>query len=186
MPNEERGRLDAAIDRAVRGMMQVDPRAGLRHRVTARLSTPAPRGAWLVPAMGTAAVAIALVLFWSSTWIPRPQPVVPTEIASARPSSAPSAGASQPPSPQVGRATASVERPRRTPGVIFDQGRGRISAASLGRPIQVDPSVSPAHLDQVVATDDMVASPPTIAIAPIVLQPITITPLTVSALPIRK
>ena len=45
MPEERRGRLDHAIDRAVRDMMQVDPRPGLRHRVANRLAEVEASGA---------------------------------------------------------------------------------------------------------------------------------------------
>jgi hypothetical protein len=71
MPNETRGRFDTEIDRAVRGMMNVDPSPGMRHRVGARLDTAAParrwHASWAVPAFAAAvvllAVATAVALF---------------------------------------------------------------------------------------------------------------------------
>ena len=44
--------IDLAIDRAVRKMMQVDPPAGLRRRVMARIESPPPRRSFFVPAYG--------------------------------------------------------------------------------------------------------------------------------------
>lgn len=67
--------IDQAIDRAVRKMMQVDPPAGLRRRVMARiesapstrrfmgsLRTGAPRRSFFVPAYAVAAAALAIVI----------------------------------------------------------------------------------------------------------------------------
>ena len=65
MPNETRGRFDVEIDRAVRGMMNVDPAPGMRHRVGARLDREAPgerrHAAWAIPAFAAAVVLLALV-----------------------------------------------------------------------------------------------------------------------------
>ena len=51
----------AEFDRAVRKMMQVDPPAGLRRRVMARIESPPPRRSFFVPAYGFAAAALAMV-----------------------------------------------------------------------------------------------------------------------------
>jgi hypothetical protein len=74
-------RIDRAIDRAVREMMQVDPPAGLRRRVLARLSDPAPRRGSLVPRFAFAAMAL-FVLAMSITLLrdrvePPPPPKAP-------------------------------------------------------------------------------------------------------------
>ena len=42
-------RVDRAIDRAVREMMQVDPPPGLRRRVLARLNDSTERRSYLLP-----------------------------------------------------------------------------------------------------------------------------------------
>lgn len=64
MPNETRGRFDTEIDRAVRGMMNVDPSPGMRHRVRDRLDMPAPARrrytSWGIPAFAAAVVLLAL------------------------------------------------------------------------------------------------------------------------------
>lgn len=61
--------LDRAIDRAVMEMMSVDPPAGLRHRVMARLHTPPRRIGVFWPGLGLAAVALAaIVLAVGALW----------------------------------------------------------------------------------------------------------------------
>ena len=57
-----RGSLDVAIDRAVRRMMQVDPPAGLRHRVLARLGPVPSRRAAFFPRFAMAAAALAMLV----------------------------------------------------------------------------------------------------------------------------
>ena len=91
--NSPDGRLDDAIDRAVREMMQVDPRPGLRRRVLARLERsahgPGLRAApdtWLRRFRGSffllpAAAVIAMVL---AIVIPAVRPSAP-DVKSAPP-----------------------------------------------------------------------------------------------------
>jgi hypothetical protein len=55
-------RVDRAIDRAVRKMMQVDPPAGLRRRVMSRIEAPPARRSIFVPAFAAAAAVAVLVL----------------------------------------------------------------------------------------------------------------------------
>jgi len=54
-------RLDRAIDRAVREMMQVDPAAGLRRRVLSRINAPVERRARPVMRYALAAAALVVV-----------------------------------------------------------------------------------------------------------------------------
>src|SRR5262245_65813028 len=62
-------RLDRAIDRAVREMMQVDPAPGLRRRVLSRINAPTERRA--VPALRyTFAAAALAVLVLSISLMP--------------------------------------------------------------------------------------------------------------------
>jgi hypothetical protein len=68
--------LDKAIDRAVREMLDVEPPAGLRGRVMARLESPKRHGAWWIWMVGPVAVAAA-VLLAVNLW-PRHQPQVQT------------------------------------------------------------------------------------------------------------
>jgi hypothetical protein len=81
--------IDHAIDRAVREMMQVDPRPGMRARVIARVSRPEPRtNPWM---RITAAGSLVAALLFVTIMLGRPEPApgpTPTTIAEA-PRSAP-------------------------------------------------------------------------------------------------
>ena len=66
MPDERRGRLDRAIDRAVREMVQVDPLPGLRRRVDEQLHARAGSGARRPPFMWPALAAAATIASTSS------------------------------------------------------------------------------------------------------------------------
>lgn len=138
MPNEERGRLDSAIDRAVRGMMQVDPPPGLRHRVANRIEA-STRRTWMVPAFAAVAAAVvlilAIVLLRTPQVAPSPEPAVvrappatPAEpppqaaVATTRPESAVAPAAEPPPQ-------ARSERPGAE--AIFGEPTGRVSAANV-------------------------------------------------------
>src|SRR6185436_11881990 len=97
--------LDLAIDRAVRRMMHVDPPAGLRRRVLARLGpAPSPRAAFFprfaLAAAALAVVVLAVIVMRRDTTAPVPgpgsQPAVTT--ASVTPS-APEVPAAAPPAP---------------------------------------------------------------------------------------
>ncbi len=71
-------RIDRAIDRAVREMMQVDPPPGLRRRVLARLDRPAKRRSQLLPQFASAAVALAvLVVSLTQMWYRAERPTPP-------------------------------------------------------------------------------------------------------------
>ena len=83
-------RLDRAIDRAVRELMQVDPAPGLRRRVLSRLNTPVERRAF--PAMryafaATAAVVVTVVSFtlMPGPVEPPPAPKAPSLIVASGP-----------------------------------------------------------------------------------------------------
>src|SRR3954451_15887389 len=54
-------RIDRAIDRAVREMVQIDPPAGLRRRVLARLNDSTERRGYFLPRYAFAAIAIAVL-----------------------------------------------------------------------------------------------------------------------------
>ena len=56
---DRRTRVDEAIDRAVRDMVQHDARPGFRRRVLGRLEAPARR-VWWVPGLAAAAAAIVV------------------------------------------------------------------------------------------------------------------------------
>jgi hypothetical protein len=189
MPNEQRGRLDDAIDRAVRGMMQIDPRPGLRHRVAGQLHAPARRVAWILPTFAAAAlcaiVVVAIVLLRS----PITRPVLEPQVAVAQPGvpTAPPARATEPRvvAAAPGPPPAPTPRRRSQPDGIFGTQHGRISAASLRAET---PAVAAPVLESSEPAVDPGGLPPfaAIAVRPIEMTPIAIAPLSVSALPIRR
>jgi hypothetical protein len=83
--------LDLAIDRAVRQMMHVDPPAGLRRRVLARLTPRPSRGMAFFPRFAMAAGALAMLVLAvfvmrSDAPGPAPDPSAPAAVAQTSPS----------------------------------------------------------------------------------------------------
>jgi hypothetical protein len=177
MPNEARGPLDAAIDRAIRGLMQIDPAPGLRHRVADRLEARVRR-TWAVPAFAAAAAILVAIVALSVLRNPEIEQAVEPRVAIAPPA-APSM-----PTPQAERAekaevSASVPAPPRSTSVrprasrsIFGERTGRVSAASL----------EGAEGGTTIEPPEPPANPPLARTLP-PLEPITIAPITVA--PIR-
>src|SRR5947209_6166590 len=96
------GRLDRAIDRAVRDLMWIDPPSGLRRRVLSRLEAPVrasgfPRFAVLAAALAVLVVA-AVLLRESGSRPPVGQPsvVATTSPAVVQPANSPVSQPSQP------------------------------------------------------------------------------------------
>jgi hypothetical protein len=168
MSNHQPGsRLDAAIDRAVRHIMDTAPPPGLRRRVLARIQAPAPGTAFAWwPRLGFAAAAMAAVLLAivylrPDAGLPSPQPVdvvaqgpaptvplppVTPEIddETAAPLSSPAAIAR--PAPGTGpqpRIERLPDPPRMDP-VFGSKPDGRVAAASVAPP---DPLGEIAPLD---------------------------------------
>ena len=163
-------RIDRAIDRAVRDMMQVDPPPGLRRRVLARLNDSTDRRSYLLPRYAVAVMAL-MVLVASITLLrdgveppappkapvmatpapaPAIEPVFPTDVAAA-PVSTPAA--------QITREQ--IRMPRVTN--VFGTRRNEASAATIDsgkREIVVPP----------------------LAIVPLSARPIVIEPLIVPRL----
>src|SRR4029079_15678808 len=78
-------RSDRAIDRAVRDMMQIDPPAGLRRRVLARLSDsnrPPRRAPWAQVAFALAP-GVSVVIGAPRVWYRAEQPMPPRAPALA-------------------------------------------------------------------------------------------------------
>ena len=149
MSNDDRGEstLDRAIDHAVREMMHVDPRPGLRQRVLHRLNDRPPRGAWLRVGALTTAATLVVVLF--ATTIERRselQPASPGQVAVQ--SSAPGALPPEPPTadekpetaspPPVETATRAEPKPESIFGPRTDRVRGA-STPNADGPIAVSP-----------------------------------------------
>jgi len=128
-------RLDRAIDRAVREMMQVDPPPGLGRRVVSRLNAPAPRRPMQLPLYGLAAAALVVFVF-SVTLMreqvepPAPPGAPPIVATGVPPVDAEALMAAQ---PKVSTSIPGITRERipmpRVPNV-FGSRRSEVSAAS--------------------------------------------------------
>ena len=180
MSNEPHGRLDHAIDRAVRDMMQVDPAPGIRHRVLGRLERPHARRPLLLPLAIAAALAVVILsVALLRPAAPTPEPryqvvsgppaagVAHEPVASAAPALPTNRTASAPERP---RPAPSDRRPSRTlprPSAIFPDTPGRVRAAN----------VSPAS--PAASAEAPGAAPLPEPLTPI--APITIAPMTTGA-----
>jgi hypothetical protein len=205
MPEERRGRLDHAIDRAVREMVQVDPRPGLRHRVANRLAkAEAPGAASLVtltfafprPYAVIAAAAAVLVMVAAFGLLRGPELAPEVDVVESTPAVSPVAAApslppvtaSEPVAAPVGTARAERVPPPGPASIppardgIFGERNARIRAANV-----------PAERADVAADADLLVEPAlplveggippieAITIEPIRLAPLTIRPVTLSA-----
>ena len=185
MPNEVRGRLDSAIDRAVRAMMHVDPLPGLRHRVAGRLESPVRRS-WTIPAFATAAAMLVLIVALALLRDPetqqRPAPRV-TTAAPVAPAVPPAAAQTEPAAtPEVAASAAASEGPRpRTAESIFGNRTGRVSAANLA-----SDAVAPEAVEIIVVPPVEPPQPGVLtSISPITIAPITVTPIRLQPLALR-
>lgn len=125
--------MDDAIDTAVRDMMHVDPRPGLRRRVLSKLDAPGRKGSWmpwlLAPTGALAAVVLAVALLDDRTASPGPVTTAMTSDATVP------AG---PPPPAAGIPARTREAPAQSPrdqaamtAHIFGPRTTRVSAASV-------------------------------------------------------
>src|SRR6476619_1587649 len=166
-------RLDRAIDRAVREMMQVDPAPGLRRRVLSRIDAPVARRARPVMRYAFAAAALA-VLVLSITLLPdhvdapTPPKAPPMNVAKATPVP-PLAGVIPPHEDGVRASVKSsnvTKEPIRMPRItnVFGAQPPGVSAATVREPGPV--RISPETLAP-------------LAIVPLSARPIVIEPLVV-------
>jgi hypothetical protein len=184
------GRLDEAIDHAVRRIMSVDPPAGLRRRVLERLD--APEGAWgRVPTFAYAGAVLALMVVVTLVFQQRrPEPPAatsgPVAGVALPPVASPDAAApAAQPTPTEEPRSRIPRRPRPEPVVERAPDR-RISAASL--PDDDMAPVLPATVETAAPErpDPMATVPPIKALAPIEIAPLVIEPLRVDPIPPRK
>jgi len=179
-------RLDAAIDGAVREMLDVEPRADLRARVIARLTAPAPSAAaprfgrprigWVVvPLM---AAALVLLVFVARRSEPPSNAPVARERGARLPetSSAPAPIASMRPresTPNSGAAPTTIGRSAPSPARMV--AAAAVEDVDLGAlaPLPAPQSISVARLEP----------PGEAVLPPIGPQPITVRALEISALP---
>lgn len=162
-------RIDRAIDRAVREMMQVDPPPGLRRRVLARLDEPGKRRGHLLPRFAFATATVVVVLLSATELWYRsdaPTPPGPPKVAKMI------VLTTTPPPPAIefrgpeipgGRIT---KEPIRMPRVtnVFGTRAGEVSAATVD------------------AGGKRIVAPPLkivpLSARPIVIEPLIIPPLT--------
>ena len=134
------GPLDGAIDQAVREIMTIDPRPGLRRRVTNTIKIPSRRAPGLrfgLAALGVVMVALLSIVVWRQSEPARPvhapQVAATAPAAPATPLAGPQAVETPP-----GASAAAPVRPRPkattpapTPESIFGPRQGRVAATSL-------------------------------------------------------
>lgn len=188
--NFPRRQIDEAIDRAVREMMQVDPRPGLRRRVLARLerrSRARFRSSFgVLPAAAVMAIILAIVLpalRQASREVGRSTPV---HSASNTPRELPSG-------PPIPAPVAVVPRPVRPPGLqarpvsIFGERRDRVSASSVP-PVVVDAgwTSGPAAAEDASPGLPRIVMTPLVEVGEIRVKPIEIQAITLPALPPRR
>jgi hypothetical protein len=202
MLEERRGRLDQAIDRAVREMVQLDPAPGLRQRVAHRLANSEGAGAW--PAafafgrrsaiLGTAAAVV--LVFAALVWLGKPTPRPEVDVVQATPATSPTAA--QPAAPPVSDSSPAAQPIPTAPAVraavptvprippardgIFGDRNGRVRAANV--PADRGEDVVDADLLIVPAlplVDGGIQPLEPITIEPIRLAPLTIRPVTLNA-----
>ena len=150
--------MDTAIDRAVRDLMDVDPDAAFRARVTARLHRPVRR-AW-APRLAAGAVAM-LAIVVALIWLRPPQPATRTEGTAARTEPAV-------PSPTI-RVADSNPKPAVRPS--------RTRSAKSTRQIAA-PSIPPGTVVAAVAETPFTSIGALSGIEPISVTPIANTPIT--------
>jgi hypothetical protein len=159
-------RIDRAIDRAVREMVQIDPPPGLRRRVLSRLNESTERPGYPSPRYVMAAIAVVVLLVSVSLVQDRVDPPAPPKAPDiATMGRAPSIRGegyipAQPSMPPVTR------EPIRMPRVtnVFGNRPGEVSAATIDAP-----------------TGIIAATP--LTIVPLSARPIVIAPLVLPRLP---
>lgn len=177
----EAAHFDAAIDRAVRELMDVDPRGDLRARVLDAIERPCRRFSWtwmLAPVAAVAIVVIAVVLM---------RPATPTEV----PHKGTDIVLRAPQTPAQAPPVARREEPRTTSPARFAPPRERQAHAaaavaddtifSSARPegfAVVDALAQPAPLRTDTIPDPGPSTPPDLDIAPL-----RVSPLELNALP---
>jgi hypothetical protein len=198
--------IDEAIDRAVRKMMQVDPPAGLRRRVMARIESPpstrwfmgshrtgAPRRSFFVPGYAVAAAVLAIVILGvvaarNRHVAPSPVNAPATTVAETSPAGdSRIAPAPQPDAPPPLRPQRTVA-PRRAgfhreaipmPPVADIFGTRTAAVAATADPTADAVWTAPAAPD----VDNRIETPAPLVVPPIAMPPIVIPPLVVGRPP---
>lgn len=183
------GAIDRTIDRAVRTMMQVDPPAGLRRRVLARLETPAPRAS-LVPRLAIGLAAAAALVLAVLIFKPVPEPSSLGLRVSTPPASVPAPSVPPAPQPQAAPAQASAPAtarggptdtliPMPRIGNVFGTRDGRVAPAAAGIEDVVFPATPPP-------AEDLAGTPHAIGIPQLTIAPLQVDGIRVEPMPTRK
>jgi hypothetical protein len=185
----ERGKLDVAIDRAVRQMMAVDPPPGLRHRVIARLKhqeAPAwrflPRFAMAGGAL--AVIVLAVVMMRPGASVAPPQESVVATTA-PQPQPAPPTVAEAP--PRIVTPPPTVAGPRREPlpappqmAEVFGTRDARVAAATVAD-VPMDDPFTPETEPGTTFRSPIAGLPPLriedLQVLPLQVPPLRINPL---------
>ena len=135
------GPLDGAIDQAVREMMTIDPRPGLRRRVTNTIKIPSRRSPGLrfgLAALGVVMAALLSIVVWRQSEPARPvhapQVAATAPAAPATPLAGPQAVETAPPAASAAapvRPRPKATTPAPTPESIFGPRQGRVAATSV-------------------------------------------------------
>lgn len=169
-------RLDDAIDRTVREMMNVDPGPGLSRRVLARLETP--RTPWLtVPQLAAAAALVAVTVVALVLVTRTPAPVSQQVAVTPRPPVAAPPSEEPVPSPSTGRTPpiASIMPPR----VRFEPRQPRAAE-------ELPPFVTSARVEPLASMIPIEVPPagpralelPEVVVAPLAtIEPVRVEPL---------
>ena len=179
--------LDEAIDRAVREMMNVEPRGDLRARVLAELNRPPVHiSVWPRLAFATVALVAAIAMLTTTLWRPSDHPHVP-RVATSQPATTPAREPVLPTTPPSKDLTSPAPRTGTTPS------KGRDSRhpnnGSAGRvPAVANRLIQAASIETIDATHGEPLRPiDAIGVAnlkPISQLEIVITPITVEQIPI--
>ena len=135
-------RFDDAIDRAVREMLDVEPRADLRARVMARIEEPSAdtpvasgfrRKFWLIgaPIAAAAIIILAVMIARRDAAGPALAPTAPPSIAQATPPSAQPRVATPPPTTTTTTVDAGTGRNAQPRQVVAERGAPSPRAASV-------------------------------------------------------
>ena len=178
------GPLDGAIDQAVREMMTIDPRPGLRRRVTNTIKIPSRRAPGLrfdLAALGVAMVALLSIVVWRQSEPARPvhapQVAATAPAAPATPLAGPQAVETAPPAASAAapvRPRPKATTPAPTPESIFGPRQGRVAATS----VPSRNAASAAAFWEEIPADAARWS----AMTPIMFQPMMVVPLAIQPL----
>lgn len=188
------GAIDRAIDRAVRTMMQVDPPAGLRRRVLARLDAPRPRVS-LFPQLAIGMAAVAVLVLAVVLFRPTSEPVAPpaerAEITPPAAVPAPTVSTVAPPAVRAPAPATASRTARRGPtdtlipmpriGNVFGAREPRVAATAAEIEDVVFPE-GPAG----APPEDVPGMPRAIGIPQITITPLQIERIRVEPMPARK